>query len=223
MARFASLCAAGGLAALRRFIADVPAVESCDLCGASLPEEHDHVVAAGREPPGQNSAAARLLIRCVCRTCAVLFGSSGETKYRRAPRVIRYLADFQLTDAQWATLMLPVAIVFFVRSSLSPKVTAFYPSPGGAAETFLDSGSWQAIVSVNPVLDRMQPDVEALLVNRAQGARDHFIAPIDECYRLTGLIRRYWRGFSSGERAWNEIAAFFAGQKQRAAGPRTYA
>ncbi len=223
MARFSQPGAAGGLAALRRFIADPPAAERCDFCGALLPEEHDHVVASGREPPGEKSAGTRLPIRCVCRACAMLFGSSGETKYRRAPRVVRYLADFQLTDAQWAALMLPVAMVFFVRSSLSGKAAAFYPSPGGATETFLDPESWHAMVSANPVLDRMQPDVEALLVNRVQGARDHFIAPIDECYRLTGLIRRRWRGFSGGEQAWNEIAAFFADLKQRAAGPRVYA
>jgi hypothetical protein len=62
---------------------------------------------------------------------------------------------------------------------LSGKAAAFYPSPDGATETLLDAESWQAMVSANPVLDRMRLDVEALLVNRAQGARDHFVAPVD--------------------------------------------
>jgi len=30
-----------------------------------------------------------------------LFGSQGETVYRRVPRRIRYLSDFRMTDAQW--------------------------------------------------------------------------------------------------------------------------
>ena len=35
----------------------------------------------------------------------------------------------------------------------------------------------------------MEPDVEALLINRVGPAREYFLAPIDECYRLVGLIR----------------------------------
>src|SRR5436305_2026101 len=34
-----------------------------------------------------------------------------------------------------------------------------------------------------------EPDVEALLVNRAGSARDHFRVGIDQCYRLAGLLR----------------------------------
>jgi hypothetical protein len=51
--------------------------------------------------------------------------------------------------------------------------------------------------------------VEALLVNRARGTRQHFLVPIDDCYRLAGLIRTRWRGLSGGEEVWKEIDRFF--------------
>jgi len=51
--------------------------------------------------------------------------------------------------------------------------------------------------------------VEALLVNRVRGTREHFLVPIDECYRLVGLIRMHWRGLSGGREVWEEIEQFF--------------
>jgi hypothetical protein len=40
--------------------------------------------------------------------------------------------------------------------------------------------------------------------------------PIDECYKLVGLIRGRWRGLSGGSEVWREIAAFFAALKNKA-------
>ena len=59
------------------------------------------------------------------------------------------------------------------------------------------------------MLGELEPDVEALLVNRARGARDHWLVPIDECYALVGLIRTRWRGFTGGQEVWEEIGRFF--------------
>jgi len=56
----------------------------------------------------------------------------------------------------------------------------------------------------------MEADVEALLINRIGLARDYYLAPIDECYRLVGLIRMHWRGLVGGALVWGEIARFFA-------------
>ena len=71
----------------------------------------------------------------------------------------------------------------------------------------------------NPALGQMSPDVEGLLVNRtasAGGAPEYFIAPIDECFKLVGLIRANWRGLSGGQEAGKEIGRFFADLKARA-------
>jgi len=47
------------------------------------------------------------------------------------------------------------------------------------------------------------------LVNRIGSSAEYFIVPIDECYRLVGLIRMHWRGLSGGTEVWEEIHQFF--------------
>ena len=92
---------------------------------------------------------------------------------------------------------------------------ALYPSPAGATESLLPLEAWQQIVENNPILKQMQPDVEALLVNRTHETRDYYYVSIDECYKLVGLIRSHWRGLSGGTEVWKEIGRFFARLKER--------
>jgi hypothetical protein len=66
----------------------------------------------------------------------------------------------------------------------------------------------------NPVLKEMERDVEALLVNRARGAREHYLVPMDQCYSLVGLIRMRWRGFTGGKEVWEGISQFFEGLRK---------
>ena len=47
-------------------------------------------------------------------------------------------------------------------------------------------------------------------MNRLAGARQHAIVPIDECYRLVGLVRVSWEGISGGTGPELAIAQFFA-------------
>ena len=193
---------------LRRFVrARSAPSESCDLCSIELGPGHPHLV----EP------ATRRLI-CACQACAILFSGAAETKYRRVPQRVRYLSNFQLSDEQWEGLMIPINMAFFFQSSDAGKVIVLYPSPAGATESLLDFESWKEILESNPVLQEMEPDTEALLVNRVQGASDHFIVPIDECYRLVGLIRTKWKGLAGGAEVWEAINGFFAEMKQRAMG-----
>lgn len=198
-----------GLAALRRITAPRPAQERCELCAAVVPEEHRHLV----DPENR-----RLL--CACDACAILFDGTGATRYRRVPRDIRELAGLQIEDALWNSLGIPIGLAFLFRSSASNTVVAVYPSPGGPAETSVEAEVWSELAALDPLLRGMTADVEALLVNRIQGAREYFIAPIDQCYRLTGIIRMQWSGFSGGDRMWDELRLFFDGLRQRAAPER---
>jgi hypothetical protein len=93
---------------------------------------------------------------------------------------------------------------------------AFYPSPMGPTESLLGLGAWAELEAANPVLGTMEDDVEALLVDRARGARRHWLVPIDECYGLVGLIRTRWRGLTGGKEVWQEIARFFDDLDRRA-------
>jgi len=154
---------------------------------------------------------------CACDACSILFSHrDGDRRLLRIPRSTRRLPDFHLDDAEWNALALPIEMAFFVKSSKAGRVLAFYPSPAGPTESLLSLDAWNELVRANPVLDEMQSDVEALVVNRTRGRCDYVIAPIDECYRLTGLIRINWRGLSGGDAVWDEIERFFGDIAERA-------
>jgi hypothetical protein len=197
-------------ATLRQFARKRAVVERCEMCSVELPEEHEHLV----EP------ANRKLI-CACGACAILFEGHSGSKYKRVPREVLFLRDFQLTDAQWDGLMVPIEMAFFFKSSPHGKIIALYPSPAGPTESLLSLDTWADIVQVNPILSGMKDDVTALLVNRVGHVRgaapaEYFLVPIDECYKLVGLIRTHWRGLSGGTEVWREIGGFFAALKKRA-------
>jgi hypothetical protein len=86
----------------------------------------------------------------------------------------------------------------------------------GPTESLLKLSTWQELAESNPEIKEMVADVEALLVNRARGARQHFLVPIDDCYRLVGLLRSHWRGLSGGQEVWEEIGRFFEALQARA-------
>jgi hypothetical protein len=200
------LSSRGPLAALRRFVRPRPAVEACELCSAALPARHEHLF----EP-------ARRRLLCCCPACAVLFSGPHQARFRRVPRRVEVLTDLRLSDGQWEDLHLPINLAFFYHSSPAGRVVAVYPGPAGATESLLSLEAWQALAADNPVLGGLEPDVEALLVNRLGQARDHYRLPIDQCFRLVGLLRTHWRGLSGGAEVWEEIGRFFAGLKEQSA------
>ncbi len=185
-------------AALRRFVSVRKSVECCEICSAELPEEHAHLL----EPANRQ-------VLCVCENCSVSVGQQANGKYLRVPLRARFLPDFQMDDAQWDDLLIPVGMAYFFFSTHAEKVMAYYPSPAGPTESLLRLEAWDEIVRANPILKTMQPDVQALLVNRL-GEPQYFIAPIDKCYELVGLIRMNWSGLSGGTEVWAAIAKFFA-------------
>lgn len=185
------------------------AEERCELCNEPLPGEHRHLL---------DVSERRLL--CACRACSVLMDhrAAGGGHYRLLPDRRRHVVDFELDDAGWGALDIPVEMAFFFHSTAAGRVVAFYPSPMGTTESTLALDDWEAIVAANPIVGEIEADVEALLVNRARGARGHFIVPVDDCYRLAGLIRVGWDGLSGGDEVWGQVAGFFA-DLQRGAEP----
>lgn len=193
-----------GFGALRRIArTKSKVVERCDLCSVVIPEQHQHLV-----DPGTRG------LLCACDACAILFNDTGQTKYKRVPRDSYALYGFDIEDHIWNSLGVPTGLVFFSFSSASGCTNAFYPSPAGSTEAAIDQEAWEEIVHGHPRLRSLASDVEALLVNRMNGARDYFVVPIDRCYMLTGLVRKHWRGFSRGEGAWAALNEFFEHLKQ---------
>jgi len=181
--------------------------EQCDLCGEPIPPQHRHLI---------DVKDRRLL--CACRACSILFDhrGAGGGHFRLLPNRSRYLEGFELEDRRWQNFRIPVELAFFFHSSAAERVVAFYPAPIGATESLLELDAWSELVAANPVLERLEPDVEALLVNRTKGARDHWLVPIDRCYELVGVIRTRWKGFGGGPEVWAEIERFFDGLRREA-------
>jgi hypothetical protein len=198
----------GGFGTLRQFARRERPVERCELCSVGLRPDHPHVI-----------ELAKRKIVCTCDACAILFSGQG-VKFKRIPRRTLSLPDFNLSDAEWNGLMVPINMVFFFRNSLEDRVVALYPSPAGATESLLSLESWNEIVARNPILEGMESDVEGLLVNRlgysrGYSAAEYYLLPIDECYKLVGLIRLHWKGLSGGTEVWKELGDFFTGLKAK--------
>lgn len=194
------------VAALRGFLgSDEAVLEHCELCNAEIPSTHAHLV----EPESR-----RML--CACQGCALLFDSQEAVRYRRVQRDVAPLPDFMVTDAQWEAFLIPINLAFFFRSSAHERVLAMYPGPAGATESTLDLEAWNDLEAANPTLAQLQPDIEALLVNRVLGAREYYRVPIDRCYELVGLIRNKWHGISGGDDVRETIEAFFDSLREQA-------
>ena len=190
---------------LRQFIRPKPSVERCELCGAAIGSEHPHLL----EPSTRQ-------LHCACQACSILFSDHQDGRYRRVvPRLDR-LIDFHLDEATWDDLHLPINLAFFVLSGPEGRVQAFFPSPAGATECLLPLEHWDRLAQANPILLDLQPDVEALLLNRLRGASAAYLVSIDECYKLVGLIRSRWHGLSGGSEVWEEIRRFFEDLTTRA-------
>jgi hypothetical protein len=180
--------------------------EQCELCGAAIPTAHRHML----------DIASRQVL-CACRPCTILFDTpaAGAGKRRLIPDRYLQLDGFHLGDGEWESLNIPVGMVFVTHSSIENRPVAIYPSPMGPTESLLTLETWSEIEADNPVVKTLEPDVEALLVNRMKSAREYFVVPIDECYKLVGLIRVYWKGLAGGGDVWEHVDEFFAQLRER--------
>jgi hypothetical protein len=177
--------------------------QSCGLCGTALPADHRHVLERATQKP-----------ECACEGCAILFTNQAG-RYRPIPRRVSALTGFRMAEPSWLALGVPVGLAFFSKVSVTNRVVARYPGPAGAVEAEVDARAWTALVAENPVLGELEPDVEALLVNRLEAQSDYYRAPIDECYRLAGFVRSRWYGVSGGERVSAAVAEFFSALRAR--------
>jgi hypothetical protein len=175
-----------------------PPAQPCGLCGVAIPGEHRHVL-----------ATADHMLRCACRACGLLFekDAAANGRYQLVPqRRVRLAADDDVTGR----IAVPVGLVFLVPQPAG-LVVANYPSPLGITRSVLPEDDWQRMAERWPVLRTMTPLVEAVLLNGVRGARDRWLVPVDDCFRLVAVIRQHWKGMSGGRDVWPAVGAFFAG------------
>ena len=121
----------------------------------SLPEDHRHLLDLEER---RSSASAR-------RCWALRSGEAAATA--RPARGSLWLDDFELPDELWAALQIPIGLAFFLRSSVDRRRRRRSTrAPPGATESELDLEAWDELVGRNPVLAGLEPDAEALVVNR---------------------------------------------------------
>jgi len=197
-AAIASRKRAQAIAGLRGLVRSEPRApdEHCDLCGTTVPSDHRHMLDLDERK-----------IVCTCESCWAL--RSGDAAYRPVGMRTLWLEEFQMPDELWAGFGLPIGLAFFLRSSTTECVVAMYPSPAGATESELHFASWGRLVALNPVLEQLEADSEALIVNRLSDPAAYAIAPIDRCYALVGLVKTTWRGISGGPDVERAVAGFF--------------
>ncbi len=178
-------------------------VERCDICHAPLPDDHRHML----------HLVERRIV-CACEACWALY--SGEAEYRPTGMRTVWLDEFQCPEEIWAAFQIPIGLAFFMRNTVTESVVAFYPSPAGATESELTLEAWDALVALNPTLEQLESDAEALVVNRITEPAQYAIIPIDQCYALVGLIKSRWEGISGGDAVEQAVPEFFAAIRSRA-------
>lgn len=193
----------------------------CELCSAAVAERHPHLW----EPSLKQ-------LRCACPACAVLFdgpaGAAGapgergaERRLVRVPDRVRRVADAgELAARLWQELEVPVDLAFVVLQAEGTG-TVVYPGAAGpvVAPIAAERAAWLA--SELPALRELTPEVEALLVDRRvvdrREPRDRvLVLPLDEAYRLAGVLRRGWRGLSGGPELARELLRLLSELEGRA-------
>jgi hypothetical protein len=190
-------------AAPREAPASAASTATCELCPIGIGEDHRHLL---------NLVERRIV--CVCETCWSM--RSGDPEFRPPGSRTLWLEDFVMADEIWSAFQIPIGLAFLLRSSVSGGVVALYPSPLGATESELELTAWDALCEANPVLHQLEPDAEALIVNRTTDEHQYAIVPVDQCYRMVGLIKSRWEGITGGRGVEEAVGEFFERVRARA-------
>lgn len=235
--------AASSLNALRQFARKRSAAESCDLCGNELALEHDHLVQPATRKLVCACGACAILFenqdggqyKRVPQRVQLLKNFQMTDHEWAILQIPIELAFFFHSTAQERIVALYPSPAGAMESQISAEAWAgvvkrnplLVEMPGDvmallACRVRLPGASKLAVLAPPPTRSPQQ-DREADIAldsGESQSAAveagaEYYLAPIDQCYRLVGLMRTHWRGFSGGGEVWNRIATFFAALRQR--------
>ena len=193
----------GGFEVLRRFAKARAPVERCDLCGLEIGPDHDHLI----------DPAERRLV-CACGACAVLFSAQAGTKFKRVPQDVtrtRRADDQRLRSGRRSGCR-----SIWRSSTTARRRDGWWPAtPVRRARR---SPCWSsrpgrkssASIPSSPACSPTSRRCWSTACAAARTRTACFLVPIDQCFRLVGIIRMQWKGFTGGTAVWEEIDGFFA-------------
>lgn len=193
------MSAGSAVQALRRFREASTDATRCAFCGMAVESAHPHRL----DPEGWQ-------VICACNACDR--DRADEPRLRRVGHRVEKIEDPRVGERMLMVVDVPVGLAFFTRTRRAANV--FYPAPTGTAEARIDVETWAALEAELPEVARLEPEVEAIVVSLSP--RRTFVVPIDECFRLAGMLRSAWVGWSGGAEARSAIEDFFATLETRA-------
>lgn len=198
------MASASLISKLRKIATPLPEIEEekCNFCGRILSPDHRHLV---------DLSAMKFM--CTCEMCMITQAERGA--YKPLPQRCLQLDGFNMSDQLWSDFLIPVNMAFFIVSTVRNGTVAYYPAPTGATESKLKMEPWNQLVELNPLLNTLTPDLEALLVNRLEDNGQYYIVPVDSCYKLIGMIRIAWKGIFGGKEVNDIINQFFSELKEK--------
>ena len=147
--------------------AEREAQEHCDLCSEPIPPEHRHLLDLETRE-----------LRCACRRAACCSTArapaAGTTP---GPRPAAAAGRLRARRRAWEELRIPVDMAFFFHRARGRARRRLLPGADGRDRVAARAARLGGDRGRQPRARGMEPDVEALLVNRARGARDSWLVP----------------------------------------------
>lgn len=166
-----------------------PIGERCELCGAPIAEQHDHLLETSTRQ-----------MRCACKGCALIVPTGAS--HRAVPRKFDVL-DIDVKG--WlAKLGVPVGVAAIVKRD-DGRTVACYPGAAGLVESELDA----ADVTALPVI---AAEVEAIVLSSLPGG-GAWRTGIDVVFEIVGAVRTSWQGMTGGPEVQTAIARVLEGAR----------
>ena len=193
----------GGFEVLRRFAKARVPVERCDLCGVEVAPMHDHLIDPVRAPARLRLWRLRGALQRAGRH-QVQAGAPARDGARRAHHQRCPVGGAPAADRPGLLL----------RQHAAGAGGGVLPEPGRrhrVAAGARDLGGDPARApgpraTCSPTFRRCSSTGSGA----ARRPTVCYLVPIDQCFRLVGIIRMHWKGFTGGTAVWEEIDRFFA-------------